>query len=118
MPNCWILKSEPTVYSFACLLEERRTVWDGITNALALKHLRSMAPGDLALIYHTGDEKAAVGLARVARAAYPDPRPKTQSSSWWTSRPTARSPSPFPSPPSRPIPPSPTSASCGCRASP
>ncbi len=74
MPNFWILKSEPSAYSFADLVREGRTAWNGVTNALALKHLRSMAAGDHALIYHTGDEKAAVGLARIVRAAYPDPK--------------------------------------------
>jgi predicted RNA-binding protein with PUA-like domain len=74
MPNFWILKSEPSAYSFADLIREGRTAWNGVTNALALKHLRSMAAGDHALIYHTGDEKAAVGLARIVRAAYPDPK--------------------------------------------
>jgi predicted RNA-binding protein with PUA-like domain len=76
MPGHWILKTEPGVYSFERLVQERRTTWDGVSNPLALKHLREMAVGDLALIYHTGDEKAAVGLARVVRAAYPDPKGK------------------------------------------
>jgi predicted RNA-binding protein with PUA-like domain len=70
----WILKTEPSEYSFDRLASERRAVWDGVTNPLALRHLREMAVGDPVLIYHTGDEKAAVGLARVVRAAYPDPK--------------------------------------------
>ncbi len=74
MPNYWILKTEPHTYSFDNLVRDRRTVWDGITNALALKHVRSMAKGDQAMIYHTGDEKAIVGLATIARAPYPDPK--------------------------------------------
>ncbi|HEY6947600.1 MAG TPA: EVE domain-containing protein [Gemmatimonadales bacterium] len=74
MAGHWILKTEPSAYSFARLRSEGRAVWDGVTNPLALKHLREMAVGDDVLIYHTGDEKAAVGLARVARAAYPDPK--------------------------------------------
>ena len=72
----WILKTEPSEYSFERLAKERRAVWDGVTNPLALRHLREMAVGDPVLIYHTGDQKAAVGLARVARAAYPDPKAK------------------------------------------
>ena len=76
MPAHWILKTEPTAYSFERLLQDRRTVWDGVSNPLALKHLREMAVGDAVLIYHTGDQKAAVGLAHVARAAYPDPKAK------------------------------------------
>jgi len=74
MAGHWILKTEPSAYSFSRLESEGRAVWDGVTNPLALKHLREMAVGDDVLIYHTGDEKAAVGLARVVRAAYPDPK--------------------------------------------
>jgi predicted RNA-binding protein with PUA-like domain len=70
----WILKTEPSTYSFDRLLKERTTIWDGVSNPLALKHLREMAVGDKVLIYHTGNEKAAVGLAHVTRAAYPDPK--------------------------------------------
>lgn len=70
----WILKTEPSTYSFADLQQAKSTVWDGVKNPLALKHLRAVRPGDEALIYHSGDEKAAVGLARVTRAAYPDPK--------------------------------------------
>jgi predicted RNA-binding protein with PUA-like domain len=74
VPNYWILKTEPGTYSFDRLVSERRAVWDGVTNALALKHIRSMAKGDHAGIYHTGDEKALVGLARIASDPYPDPK--------------------------------------------
>jgi predicted RNA-binding protein with PUA-like domain len=70
----WILKTEPSTFSFADLVRARTTVWDGVKNPLALKHLRAMARGDDVLIYHTGTEKAAVGLARVTKPAYPDPR--------------------------------------------
>lgn len=74
MPNHWILKTEPNTYSFDSLVRDRRTVWDGISNALALKHVRSMAKGDRAMIYHTGDVKAIVGLATIASTPYPDPK--------------------------------------------
>jgi predicted RNA-binding protein with PUA-like domain len=74
MHGGWILKTEPSAYSFDRLAKDGRAVWDGVTNPLALRHLREMAVGDAVLIYHTGDEKAAVGLARVVRAAYPDPK--------------------------------------------
>ena len=74
MPGYWILKTEPSTYSFDRLVKERRAVWDGVTNALALKHIRSMAKGDHACIYHTGDEKALVGLARIVSDPYPDPK--------------------------------------------
>jgi len=73
MPQHWILKTEPSDYSFADLQRERRTRWSGVSNPVALKHLRSMTPGDEVMIYHTGDEKRIVGLAKVAGAPYPDP---------------------------------------------
>jgi predicted RNA-binding protein with PUA-like domain len=73
MPGYWILKSEPSTYSYADLVRDGRTVWDGIRNAQALIHLRTMKEGDRALFYHTGDEKAIVGLARIASDPYPDP---------------------------------------------
>ena len=73
MPQHWILKTEPSDYSFADLQRDRRTRWSGVSNPVALKHLRSMAPDDEVMIYHTGDEKRIVGLARVAGAPYPDP---------------------------------------------
>lgn len=74
MPNYWLLKSEPSVYSYADLERDKRTVWDGVANPLALKHLRAIKKGDLAFVYHTGDEKQIVGVAEVASDAYPDPR--------------------------------------------
>jgi len=70
----WVLKTEPSEYGFPDLVRDRRTRWEGVRNPVALKHLRSMLEGDDALIYHTGNEKAAVGLARVASAPYPDPK--------------------------------------------
>jgi predicted RNA-binding protein with PUA-like domain len=76
MPNYWIVKTEPVTYSFERLQRERRAVWDGVKNPVALKHLRAMQPGDQVLIYHTGGEKAVVGMAEIASAAYPDPQLK------------------------------------------
>jgi predicted RNA-binding protein with PUA-like domain len=72
--NRWILKTDSDVYPFDRLERERRTVWDGVSNAVALKHIRSMAPGDALLIYHSGATKEIVGLARVASAPYTDPK--------------------------------------------
>jgi len=69
----WLLKTEPDSYSWDQLVADKKAVWDGISNALALKHVRSMKKGDLALIYHTGDERAAVGVAEIASNPYPDP---------------------------------------------
>jgi predicted RNA-binding protein with PUA-like domain len=74
MPNYWLLKTEPSTYSFADLEREKRAVWDGVANALALKHLRLMKRGDLSFIYHTGDEKQIVGIAEVTSNPYPDPK--------------------------------------------
>ncbi len=74
MSGYWILKTDADTYPFDQLERERRTVWDGVTNALALKHIRGMKKGDRAFIYHSGDEKALVGLARIASDPYPDPK--------------------------------------------
>jgi predicted RNA-binding protein with PUA-like domain len=73
VPNYWILKTDADSYSFDQLERERRAVWDGVRNALALKHIRAMAKGDRALIYQSGNEKALVGLARIASDPSPDP---------------------------------------------
>jgi predicted RNA-binding protein with PUA-like domain len=72
----WLVKTEPSTYSFARLTEERDAVWDGVSNPVALRNLRAMAAGDSVLVYHTGDEKRIVGIARVTKAAYPDPKQK------------------------------------------
>ncbi len=69
----WLFKEEPTHYSFEQLQKDGRTVWSGVRNALAQKHLRAVRKGDRILYYHTGDEKAVVGIARAASDAYPDP---------------------------------------------
>ncbi len=61
----YLLKTEPSVYSFANLQRDKTTIWDGVTNPVAVRHLREMKPGAKLLIYHTGDEKSAVGTATV-----------------------------------------------------
>jgi predicted RNA-binding protein with PUA-like domain len=76
MPSYWILKTEPSTYSFDQLEREKTAVWDGVKNNLALKHIREMRPGDQVLIYHTGSEKAVVGMAVVGSLPYPDPKKK------------------------------------------
>jgi predicted RNA-binding protein with PUA-like domain len=73
MPNYWLLKTEPDDYRYDDLARDKRTVWDGVSNHLALKHLRAMRKGDKAFIYHTGGERALVGIAQVASNPYPDP---------------------------------------------
>jgi predicted RNA-binding protein with PUA-like domain len=69
----WLIKEEPTHYSFDDLLRDGRTVWSGVRNPVAQKHLQSMRKGDSILFYHTGDVKAVVGIAKAAGAPYPDP---------------------------------------------
>lgn len=70
----YLLKTEPSVYSFANLEREKTTVWDGVTNPVAVKHLRGMKPGERLVIYHTGDEKRAVGTASVVSVDDADPK--------------------------------------------
>lgn len=72
--RCWLLKTEPEAYSYDDLAHEGGTVWDGVANNAALMHIRSMKAGDLAIIYHTGDERRAVGLAEITSDPYPDPQ--------------------------------------------
>ena len=72
----FLVKTEPSTYSFADLVRDRRTVWDGVSNPVALKHLSSIRKGDTVIVYHTGDEKQCVGLADAASDSYPDPKLK------------------------------------------
>jgi predicted RNA-binding protein with PUA-like domain len=76
MANRWLFKTEPSVYSFQQLQKDKKTMWDGVKNNLALKNLKDIKKGDEIFIYHTGDEKAAVGIARALGGAYPDPSQK------------------------------------------
>ncbi len=69
----WLVKTEPGEYSWADLVQDRRTHWDGVTNAQAQINLRAMAEGDTVVVYHSQTDKAAVGIAKVVKAAYPDP---------------------------------------------
>ena len=71
--NHWLIKSEPSDYSFDDLARDKRTVWEGISNNQALMFLREMKKGDRAFFYHTGGEKAIVGIASIVRGPYPDP---------------------------------------------
>jgi predicted RNA-binding protein with PUA-like domain len=73
----WLLKEEPSHYSYDDLARDGRTAWTGVRNPLAQKHLRGIRKGDRIFFYHTGDEKAVVGIARAAGAPYPDPADKT-----------------------------------------
>ncbi len=70
----YLLKTEPSEYSFADLQRDKSTIWDGVSNPLALKHLRAMKPGERLVIYETGDRKSAVGTASVVSVDASDPR--------------------------------------------
>ncbi|MFN6567688.1 EVE domain-containing protein [Dendronalium sp. ChiSLP03b] len=70
----WLLKTEPEDYSYFDLERDGSTIWDGVNNALGLKHLRTMLPGDLAFIYHTGKERQIMGMAEVISEPYADPK--------------------------------------------
>jgi len=70
----YLLKTEPSTYSFADLQREKTTIWDGVSNPVALRNLRAMKPGERLVIYHTGDEKSAVGTATVVSVDASDPR--------------------------------------------
>jgi predicted RNA-binding protein with PUA-like domain len=72
----FLVKTEPSTYSFAGLQRDKRTVWDGVSNPVALKNMATIKKGDTVIVYHTGDEKQAVGLAVAASDAYPDPKLK------------------------------------------
>lgn len=74
MKKYWLVKQEPSTYSYDKLEKEKKTVWDGVHNNLALKHIRSMKKGDQALFYHTGDEKRAVGIIEITKNPYPNPK--------------------------------------------
>ncbi len=70
----YLLKTEPSEYSFADLKRDNETIWDGVSNPVALKHLRAMKPGDRLIIYETGDNKSAIGSATVISAVVSDPK--------------------------------------------
>ena len=69
----WLFKEEPTHYSFDELVADRKTVWSGVKNPLAQKHLHAVRKGDRIFYYHTGDERSVVGIAKALNDAYPDP---------------------------------------------
>ena len=71
--NYWLLKTEPDTFSWDDLVRDKKAGWDGVRNFQARAHLKNMKKGDEAFFYHTGDEKAVVGIARVTKEQYPDP---------------------------------------------
>ncbi len=92
----WLAKSEPFKYSFEQLVRDGRTHWDGVRNFEARNNLRAMAPGDLVLFYHSNEGLAVVGVARVAREAYPDPSAPGEDWSVVDLEPVAPLPEPVP----------------------
>ena len=76
MKNYWLVKSEPNAYSWSDLVKEKKASWTGVRNFTARNNLRSMRVGDEVLFYHSVSDKAIVGIAKVVRAAYPDPTAK------------------------------------------
>lgn len=72
--NFWLLKTEPETFSWGDLVRDKKAVWDGVRNFQARKNLKEMKKGDQAFIYHTGDEKAVVGISTVTKEAYPEPK--------------------------------------------
>ena len=75
----WLVKEEPENYSYDELVKDRTTVWAGVRNPVAQRHLREMQKGDRVFFYHTGKEKAIVGTATVSKTAYPDPKDRVGS---------------------------------------
>jgi predicted RNA-binding protein with PUA-like domain len=73
----WLFKEEPSSYSFEQFTKDGSTVWSGVKNPVAQKHLRSVKKGDRVFYYHTGTERSVIGIARATRDAYPDPKDKT-----------------------------------------
>ena len=71
MPNYWLVKTEPSTYSFDDLKREDVATWDGVKNPVAMKHLRAMQAGDEVLVYHTGNEKSVIGTAAVVAGGDP-----------------------------------------------
>ena len=72
--NHWLLKTEPGTYSWDDLVRDKKTGWDGVRNFQARNNLKAMKKGDLAFIYHSGEEKSIVGIAKITKESYPDPK--------------------------------------------
>jgi predicted RNA-binding protein with PUA-like domain len=72
--NYWLVKTEPGTYSWDDLVRDKKTVWDGVRNFQARNNLKSMKKGDTVFVYHSGEDKAVIGLAKISKEAYPDPK--------------------------------------------
>lgn len=78
MAAIWLFKTEPSTYAYEQLERDGKTVWDGVANPVARKHIAAVKRGDQVLIYHTGDQKAVVGIAQALSDGYPDPKQKNE----------------------------------------
>lgn len=74
--NYWLVKTEPGTYSWDDLVRDKKTVWDGVRNFQARNNLKTMKKGDSVFIYHSGEDKSVIGMAKIAKEAYPDPKDK------------------------------------------
>ena len=74
--NYWLMKTEPSTYSWSDLQKDKKTGWDGVRNFQARNNLKAMKKGDLAFIYHSNEGKAIIGIAKIVKEAYPDPKEK------------------------------------------
>ena len=74
--NYWLMKTEPSTYAWEDLQKDKKTGWDGVRNFLARNNLKAMKKGDMALIYHSMSDKAIIGIAKIVKEAYPDPKDK------------------------------------------
>jgi len=92
--NYWLVKSEPSEYSFDDLVAAKREVWDGVRNAAALQFIRQMKKGDRVLVYHSGKDKSVVGIAEVAKGAYADPNQDDEKLAVVDLKPVKRLPNP------------------------
>jgi len=72
--NYWLMKSEPSTYSWDDLVKDKKTTWDGVRNFQARNNLKAMKKGDLAFIYHSMDDKAVIGIAKITKENLPDPK--------------------------------------------
>ncbi len=75
--NYWLIKTEPGTYSWDDLVKDKKTTWDGVRNFQARNNLKAMKKGDIALFYHSGEDKAIIGTAKISREFFPDPKDKT-----------------------------------------
>jgi hypothetical protein len=111
----WLIKSEPSAYAWDQLVKDKRTSWTGVRNPQASLNLKAMKPGDLCFFYHSNEGKEIVGIAKVLKAAYPDPTDKAGKAVTVDVAPVEPVKQAVTLPPSRPIPGSRTSAWCASR---